>query len=158
MNRTEHRFAISSRSVQSISATTQNAFVWRQCYLETSRQRVVPATISLGTQVQSEAEVIEHTTCTPHDIHMTPCARVPCAQATRVFRLCVLWCMWSLFRAWNSGASESRGRGWQNAAPPNPEGRHVLTAKRPHTPAHHVPLFRRPSEGRSTEDPGSPLL
>ena len=57
------------------------------------------------------------------------------------------WCMWFLFRAWGSGTSESLGRGRQNAAPPNPECGHVPTTKRPHTSAHHLPLFHRPSEG-----------
>ena len=87
------------------------------------------------------------------------------AQATRVFTLSccalsvsVLWCVWFL-----SGASESLGRGRQNAAPPtlrvdtSPSRRDHT-----HTPTHHaVSVAHLPQtfQGeRATKDPGAPLL
>ena len=66
--------------------------------------------------------------------------------------VCAVVCV-VLLRAWGRDASESRGRGRQSTAPPNPQGRHVLTAQGPQAPASHLPLFHRPSE-----DPRAPPL
>ena len=74
-------------------------------------------------------------------------ARV-CTVVLRALSVCVLWCMWSLFRAWGSGASESLGRGWQNA--PSPTLRvDTFPPRKDHIhPQHHLPLFHQPFRGR----------